>query len=139
MRPASGQVAAALPALTPLPYLAEESPTPGADPDEPAAALLGRTRSAILRLTLREPTSSQLARELGISVASASEHARTLRRTGLVSTVRAGRAVRHSCTQLGHRLLAAAQAPAPQPARPRTVGGNVLLPAPHHQLPGAAS
>lgn len=96
------------PALTPLPYLAEEAPAPGADPDDPVAALLGRTRSAVLRLTLREPTTSQLARELGISVASASEHARALRRAGLVNTVRAGRAVRHSCTLLGHRLLAAA-------------------------------
>jgi DNA-binding transcriptional ArsR family regulator len=111
-----GSLLLVYPALTPLPYLAEESPAPGADPDEPVAALLGRTRSAVLRLTLREPTTSQLARELGISVASASEHARALRRAGLVSTVRAGRAVRHSCTLLGHRLLAAAQAPAPRPA-----------------------
>ncbi|RKT19489.1 helix-turn-helix protein [Streptomyces sp. 1114.5] len=103
------------PALTPLPHLPEEAPAPGAAPEEPVAALLGRTRSAVLRLTLREPTTSQLARELGISVASASEHTRTLRRAGLVSTVRAGRAVRHSCTPLGHRLLAAAQFPAPPP------------------------
>lgn len=34
------------PALTPLPYLPEDTPAPGADPDEPVAALLGRTRSA---------------------------------------------------------------------------------------------
>ncbi|MFJ2582229.1 winged helix-turn-helix domain-containing protein [Kitasatospora aureofaciens] len=106
------------PALTPLPYLPEDTPAPGADPDEPVAALLGRTRSAVLRLTLREPTTSQLARELGISVASASEHARALRRAGLVSTVRAGRAVRHSCTPLGHRLLASARVGASATARP---------------------
>ncbi|MFE0464813.1 helix-turn-helix domain-containing protein [Kitasatospora sp. NPDC058965] len=104
------------PALTPLPhlYLAERAPAPGADPDEPVAALLGRTRSAVLRLTLREPTTGQLARELGISPASASEHARALRRAGLVTTARAGRAVRHSCTPLGHRLIAAAGTPARQ-------------------------
>ncbi|WP_052707667.1 winged helix-turn-helix domain-containing protein [Streptomyces rubellomurinus] len=106
------------PALTPLPQLAEEAPAPGADPDDPAAALLGRTRAAVLRATLREPTTSRLAHELGISVASASEHARALRRAGLVSTARAGRAVRHSCTSLGHRLLVAAQAPMPQAPAP---------------------
>ncbi len=116
----SGELLLLYPALTPLPYLAEQSPAPGADPDEPVAALLGRTRSAVLRLTLREPTTGQLARELGISAASASEHARALRRAGLVNTVRAGRAVRHSCTLLGHRLLAAAAEPAATPAAPRT-------------------
>ncbi|MBV6697686.1 helix-turn-helix domain-containing protein [Kitasatospora aureofaciens] len=91
------------PALTPLPCLDE--PTPGPD-DDPLAALLGRTRAAVLRLTGREPTTSQLAELLGISLASASEHARALRRAGLVATVRSGRAVHHSCTGLGHRLLA---------------------------------
>ncbi|MGC0314404.1 ArsR/SmtB family transcription factor [Kitasatospora acidiphila] len=94
-------------ALTPLPYLAETDPAPGADPDDPVAVLLGRTRAAVLRLTLREPTTSQLATTLGVGLASASEHARALRRAGLVSTARTGRSVRHSCTQLGHRLLAA--------------------------------
>ncbi|MQS15771.1 helix-turn-helix transcriptional regulator [Streptomyces kaniharaensis] len=98
------------PALTALPYLPEPesafASAPGAAPDDPIAALLGRTRAAVLRLTSREPTTSQLAQLLGISLASASEHARALRRAGLVATVRTGRAVRHGCTPLGHRLLA---------------------------------
>ncbi|MGW2254785.1 ArsR/SmtB family transcription factor [Kitasatospora sp. NPDC001660] len=93
------------PAVTPLPLLAGSGPPDGPQ-DDPIAALLGRTRAAVLRLADREPTTSQLAEELGISLASASEHARALRRAGLVTTVRSGRAVRHSRTGLGHRLLA---------------------------------
>ncbi|MGF1430344.1 ArsR/SmtB family transcription factor [Kitasatospora sp. LaBMicrA B282] len=106
----SGETVLVYSALTALPYLLDADPAPGADPEDPLAALLGRTRAGVLRLTLREPTTSQLAAALGIGLASASEHARTLRRAGLVSTVRAGRAVRHSCTALGHRMLAAAAA-----------------------------
>ncbi|MEE1788618.1 winged helix-turn-helix domain-containing protein [Streptomyces sp. SP17BM10] len=98
------------PAVTPLPLLAGPAPHGRAQDgreaqDDPIAALLGRTRAAVLRLADREPTTSQLAAELGISLASASEHARALRRAGLVTTVRSGRAVRHSRTGLGHRLL----------------------------------
>ncbi|MEU8515620.1 winged helix-turn-helix domain-containing protein [Kitasatospora sp. NPDC048722] len=92
------------PAVTPLPLLPEATPE-GGPQDDPIAVLLGRTRAAVLRLAGREPTTSQLAAELGISLASASEHARALRRAGLVTTVRSGRAVRHSRTGLGHRLL----------------------------------
>ncbi|MCC9312255.1 helix-turn-helix domain-containing protein [Kitasatospora sp. RB6PN24] len=72
----------------------------------------------MLRLTLREPTTSQLATELGVGLASASEHARALRRAGLISTIRTGRSVRHSCTQLGHRP------PATPTARSRARCGN---------------
>ncbi|MEV7021220.1 winged helix-turn-helix domain-containing protein [Kitasatospora sp. NPDC093558] len=95
-------------AVTPLTLLPEPGPGPGPNggpQDDPIAALLGRTRAAVLRLAGREPTTSQLAAELGISLASASEHARALRRAGLVTTVRSGRAVHHSRTGLGHRLL----------------------------------
>jgi DNA-binding transcriptional ArsR family regulator len=50
-------------------------------------------------------TTSELALTLGISVASASTHAKTLRAAGLVATRRAGKAVRHVATPLGLRLL----------------------------------
>ncbi|MFJ9692188.1 ArsR/SmtB family transcription factor [Kitasatospora sp. NPDC101183] len=100
------------PAVTPLPYLPEDTPA-----DEPVATLLGRTRAAVLRLTLHEPTTGQLARDLGLSAATVSEHTRALRHAGLVTTVRTGRSVRHSCTALGHRLLTAALNPLPSPGR----------------------
>jgi DNA-binding transcriptional ArsR family regulator len=122
--PYPGGLLLVYPALTPLPYLAETAPAPGADPDDPVAALLGRTRAAVLRLTLREPTTSQLAGALGIGLASASEHARALRRAGLVSTTRAGRVVRHSCTSLGHRLLAAAASVSPSATVPGDSSGR---------------
>ncbi|MFI9274567.1 ArsR/SmtB family transcription factor [Kitasatospora sp. NPDC052896] len=101
------------PALTPLPHLpvapgaapAGKEALAGKDEDEPVAALLGRTRAAVLRGTTRERTTSELAAELGVGLATASEHARVLRRAGLITTLRVGRAVRHSCTPLGYRLL----------------------------------
>lgn len=88
------------PALTPLPLVDE--PTAG----DPLADLLGRTRAAVLTLAVNPCTTGQLARGLGISAASASEHARTLRNAGLLVTERAGKAVLHSLTLLGDRLLA---------------------------------
>jgi DNA-binding transcriptional ArsR family regulator len=51
-----------------------------------------------------EQTTTQLAAAVGISLATASEHAKTLRRKGLITTRRAGRAVLHSCTPLGLRM-----------------------------------
>jgi DNA-binding MarR family transcriptional regulator len=77
--------------------------------------VLGATRARILRALLAEHTTSGLARALGISTASASMHAATLRGAGLVSSRRDGRAVRHVLTALGQRLLAAAQ-PGEEPA-----------------------
>jgi DNA-binding transcriptional ArsR family regulator len=46
-----------------------------------------------------------VARDLGISAASASVHARTLRAAGLITTRRDGKQVRHLCTPMGARLL----------------------------------
>ena len=69
------------------------------------AVLLGHTRAAVLR-ALREPCgTAELAARLGISAASASEHAKVLRDAELIETVRRGRAVRHSLTHLGRGLL----------------------------------
>ncbi len=90
------------PALTALP-LVDES-----DVEDPLAGLLGRTRAAVLSMTVDRRTTSELARELGISAASVSEHTRTLRGAGLLVTERAGKAVLHSLTPLGDRLLAGA-------------------------------
>jgi DNA-binding transcriptional ArsR family regulator len=69
------------------------------------AALLGPTRAAVLR-ALREPHSTvDLAGTVGISPASASEHAKVLREAYLVETRREGRSVRHSLTPLGSTIL----------------------------------
>jgi DNA-binding transcriptional ArsR family regulator len=111
-------------ALTPLP-LVDESPT-----QDPLADLLGRTRAAVLSMTVDGRTTTELARDLGISAASASEHARTLRRAGLLVTERAGKAVRHTRTSLGDRLLLAECGwlePVPEPRRPPSaVAGGQL-------------
>jgi DNA-binding transcriptional ArsR family regulator len=70
------------------------------------AALLGANRARVLELISRGGrTTSELARRLGISPASASEHARTLRQARLVTTHRRGREVVHMVTALGADLV----------------------------------
>ncbi|MFI7425644.1 ArsR/SmtB family transcription factor [Micromonospora sp. NPDC049836] len=74
---------------------------------DPLAGVLGATRAAVLR-RLAEPgrhTTTALARGVGISLSSASEHASALRAAGLVDTERSGGAVRHRLTPLGAHLL----------------------------------
>lgn len=68
------------------------------------AALLGTTRAAVLR-ALGEPLgTAEVAAAVGISPASASEHAKVLRDASLIETRRRGRAVSHSLTPLGAML-----------------------------------
>ncbi|MFE5770231.1 ArsR/SmtB family transcription factor [Streptomyces sp. NPDC056485] len=87
------------PAMSPLPLVAE-GPAAGA-----LDALLGRTRAAVLQLLVEQRTTSELARDLDISLPSVSEHTRTLRAAGLITTARDGKAVLHSATGLGVDLL----------------------------------
>ena len=87
------------PALTPLPLLPEPQ---GADP---LGTLLGRTRAQVLEALAEERTTGTLARDLGISPASASQHASALREAGLIATRREGKAAWHQCTALGAELL----------------------------------
>ncbi|WP_042382610.1 ArsR/SmtB family transcription factor [Streptacidiphilus melanogenes] len=96
-----GSLLLVYPALTPLPLI----PAPEAG-GTPLAALLGPTRAQVLQLLARPQTTGGLARHLGISAATASDHAKTLRAAGLVATARDGRYARHTCTTLGARLLA---------------------------------
>ena len=79
------------------------------------AAVLGKTRARVLRALVREHTTSQLARELGISPASASTHAAALRGAGLVTTRREGQAVRHALTELGQAVASANSRNLPRP------------------------
>ena len=88
------------PAITPLP-LVDVS-----DGRDPIAELLGLTRAAVLQASVEPRSTGELARELGISAASVSAHTKTLRAAGLLTSERNGKAVFHSASQLGHRLLA---------------------------------
>lgn len=76
----------------------------------PLADLIGRTRAAVLGAITEGPSTSQVARTVGISVAAASQHTTTLRSAGLIITHRTGPAVRHQLTPLGEHLLRAGYA-----------------------------
>ena len=89
-------------ALSPVPLVDDESSA------DPLGELLGRTRAAVLALAVAQRSTGELARELGVSAASVSVHARTLRGAGLLVSERSGKSVRHSVTPLGDRLLASA-------------------------------
>jgi hypothetical protein len=80
---------------------------PAAPPDRRLAALLGRTRAAVLDLvaTTAACTTTEIARRLDISPASASTHAAVLRDAGLIATERHGSAVLHMVTSRGVALL----------------------------------
>jgi DNA-binding transcriptional ArsR family regulator len=110
-----GSIVIVYPALTPLPIL-QQAPR---DHGNPLGELLGRTRAAVLRLTVRPRTTTDLASELAISAATVSGHTKALRAAGLIVTTRAGKAVQHLVTPLGSMLLdsAAASFDARQPGR----------------------
>jgi DNA-binding transcriptional ArsR family regulator len=78
-------------------------PLPGGHQD-PLPAVLGQTRSHVLRLLADEHTTTGIAQLAGISPASASAHLTALRGAGLISTVRDGAAARHRRTSLGTLL-----------------------------------
>jgi DNA-binding transcriptional ArsR family regulator len=78
------------------------------DPDgDTLAALLGRTRAAILRAAALPKSTSDLAAELNQSMPAVSAHLAVLRRSGLVSSGRAGRRVLYQLTPLARSVLAA--------------------------------
>ncbi|MEN8652198.1 transcriptional regulator [Streptomyces sp. 21So2-11] len=73
--------------------------------DDALGALLGRTRAAALRLAADGCGTTELARRLGVTPAAASQHAKTLRGAGLITTSRRGGSVLHITTALGRELL----------------------------------
>lgn len=75
------------------------------DESDSLAAVLGETRAEVLRLLSTEHTTGDIARQLGISAASASEHSAALRAARLVSSRRDGKAVIHRATVLGLDLI----------------------------------
>lgn len=78
------------------------------DPGRDAiAALLGRTRAAVLETVGEGSSTGDLARRLGISAAAASQHATVLRNAGLLVSRRDRNTVLHTLTPLGQAMLAA--------------------------------
>ncbi|MET9693832.1 winged helix-turn-helix domain-containing protein [Streptomyces sp. NPDC006514] len=79
-----------------------DSPVPPA-----LSALLGRTRAVVLCVIADHPacTTTQLAHRAGISPASASEHATTLRSAGLTTLTRERKAALHTLSRFGLALL----------------------------------
>jgi hypothetical protein len=73
---------------------------------DPLADLMGRTRAAVLRAASRpgRHTTSTIARDVAVSLSSASEHLCALRAAGLVMATRDGSAVVHHATALGRGL-----------------------------------
>ncbi|MFJ7996192.1 ArsR/SmtB family transcription factor [Streptomyces sp. NPDC096310] len=111
-------------------YPLNGEPHPSALPEDfgsgaPLAALLGRTRAGVLRAVTSGATTGELARAAGVSVSSASQHAATLRRAGLLTSHRHAASVLHTLTPLGAAVLRAG-APAPQRGRgePRDLRGR---------------
>jgi DNA-binding transcriptional ArsR family regulator len=78
----------------------------GAPPGDAALArLLGPTRARALDAVADACITTELARRLGVSPATASHHAGVLRDAQLIGTSRDGNAVRHRLTELGIALL----------------------------------
>ncbi|MYW78952.1 transcriptional regulator [Streptomyces sp. SID8369] len=67
--------------------------------------LLGRTRAAVLRAAVPGCRTTELARRLGISPATATHHTAALRNARLLATRREGKAAVHTVTTLGLSLL----------------------------------
>ncbi|MBF8185256.1 winged helix-turn-helix transcriptional regulator [Nonomuraea sp. K274] len=94
-----------------LPALPDPGTAPAlwTSPREPThrrlAALLGPTRAAVLEAVAEGRGTGQIARHLGISPASASQHATVLREAGLIVTSRDRNTVLHTLTALGTMLL----------------------------------
>lgn len=81
------------------------------DRESAVADLLGRTRARVLRsISSGACSTSELAERAGISLASASEHARVLHNTGLVTTRRVGSSVRHTLNRVGADVLSGTRA-----------------------------
>ncbi|WP_166388889.1 ArsR/SmtB family transcription factor [Catellatospora methionotrophica] len=78
-----------------------------APPQAALAALLGRTRAAVLEAVAGGPVSTTvLARRTNVSAPSASQHATALRAANLITSRRAGPSMLHAVTPLGSSLLA---------------------------------
>ncbi len=79
-----------------------------AEPASSLEALLGPTRARVLvTVASGAGNTSEVARRIGISAASASQHLTVLRESGLIDTTRRGRARHHEITALGGATIRA--------------------------------
>jgi DNA-binding transcriptional ArsR family regulator len=83
--------------------------------------LLGHTKARVLTAIESSPdlSTTQLAAHLGISPASASEHASVLRSAGLITSTRDRNAVRHTLLPLGAGVARASRNPSLREPTPR--------------------
>jgi DNA-binding transcriptional ArsR family regulator len=88
-------------------YRANSPLTLNPPPADAVDRLLGHTRGEVLRCVglPGRHTTSTVARDVGISVSSSSEHLAVLRAAGLVASQRTGGTVAHRATPLGTELL----------------------------------
>jgi len=75
------------------------------------AALLGPTRAAILDAIDAGRSTGELARRVGVSAGSISQHTSVMRDAGLILTNRVGRSVVHTLTPIGSAVLNASGDP----------------------------
>ncbi|MEH0843414.1 winged helix-turn-helix domain-containing protein [Micromonospora sp. CPCC 205711] len=80
-------------------------PAGGGSGREALAALLGRTRAAVLEASDDGCTTGEVARRLHISPAAASQHTAVLRNAGLLVSQRDRNTVLHTLTPLGRAML----------------------------------
>lgn len=79
----------------------------GTTPGDPLTALIGPSRTAILRNAEQPRTTTGLARELSLSGPTVSEHLFILKRCGMVTSWRSGRRVLYQRTPLASSILSA--------------------------------
>lgn len=91
--------------------------------------LLGLTRSWVLQACVDDsPSTSKLARTVGISISSASEHAAVLRAAGLLRSERRGNSVLHRTTQVGQALIQSTRTPDSSNRRPISAAKSTINP-----------
>ncbi|GIG00603.1 ArsR/SmtB family transcription factor [Catellatospora citrea] len=94
------------PAVRDLRQAAQLWGDPAGPPHAALAALLGRTRAAVLEAVAAGPVSTTvLARRANVSAPSASQHATALRAANLIVSQRSGTSMLHSVTPLGRSML----------------------------------
>ena len=88
---------------------------------DPLSALIGHARTAILRSAGLPRTTTDLARDLGLSGATVSVHLSILKRCGMLTSWRSGRRVLYQRTPLASSILSAVTRPGSWP-RARAAG-----------------